>query len=175
MARTKAKQNPGPSRPANEDPIFQTIEEQLPFSQETILQDAANQPLLFLKAIEHRVQCLREFLRAKVELDAIEAEAGMRAREALTELEEKITEKRVEELVKKDPERMAAVEKRLEAEAREEGSKLIVEVFRHRRDCLKLVGEMVSSEVSLQSALEAGNSRMADARRRARSRFSSSS
>ena len=117
------------------------------------------------------MDCLRTAMRAKMNLDGAGAEAGSRAREALVQLDEKITEKRVEELVRKDQEYIAAMEQRLEADAQEEASKLLVEAFRHRRDCLKLVSEMVSSEVSLQTVVETGRAQLNRARQKIRERY----
>lgn len=172
---TKQRKANGVTEKAYVQPLaaqkLQSLGSRLSFTQETILQDAADQPSLFLSAVEYRVECLRTSMRARMNLDAAEAEAGFRAREALAQLDEKITEKRVEELVRKDPERTEALEGKLEADAQEEASKLLVEAYRHRRDCLKLVGEMVSSEVSLQSAVETGRGRLDQVRRKARERY----
>jgi hypothetical protein len=150
---------------------WEGLVKRLAFSNETILQDTASQPGLFIKAAEYRITCLRRLLRTKVQADAAEAQAGFRARGLLESRGEKTTEKRVQELVCTDQDYMDEQEARQQATIEEEASKLLVEAYRHRRDCLKLVVEMVSSEVSLQTAVETGQAKLERARKNIKEKY----
>jgi hypothetical protein len=138
------------------DTQLEELTAKLAFSEETILRDVGQQPLLFMEAARLRMQAARKLGRLKMNLELAELSVGGRYRQQLESSGERVTEKRIEELVGQDGFVMAARTDYLDAKYRDELTDLVVEAFRQRRDCLRIVSVLVGSEISLQSSIEAG-------------------
>jgi len=53
----------------------------------------------------------------------------------------------------------------------DEYSKLIVEAFRMRRDCLRIIGDLTRDDLSLQRASEESTEKMRETRRKLKEKF----
>lgn len=144
---------------------------QIDFSPDNVVAAAATNPKLFVKSIEFRVECLRKRNAAKMAWEKGQAEADMAIRREARKSGDKVTERYIEEQVLLDPGVATLATKFTAADEMDEYSKLIVEAFRMRRDCLKIIGDLTRDELSLARAAEAGAEKLANTRRRLRDKY----
>lgn len=149
--------------------LLQKIE----FSSDNIVAAAADNSALFLKAVEYRIQAYRAKSAAKMALETMQAEKELKIRGQAREIGERITERNVEALLLIDKEVRNQMEAFNQADEEEEYSRLVVEAFRMRRDCLRIIGDLVRDEMSLQRAAEIGTQNLREVRKRAGTRFPS--
>jgi hypothetical protein len=114
---------------------------------------------------------MRKRTQAKMQLEAMQAELDAKMRKEARTNGEKITEKEIERNLTLDKSLRGACEGYAQAEEGEEFAKLLVEAFRMRRDCLKIVGDLTRDELSLQRAVEEGRAALKSTRDKAKERF----
>ncbi len=141
------------------------------FSPDNVIEAAAVNSVLFVDAIDYRRECLSKRNAAKMVMEQIQAGKDLNMRREARALGDKITERHIETSLLLDPDVADAMRLYDEAEELDEYSKLVVEAFRMRRDCLKIVGELMRGELSAQAAVEAGMEKMESSRRKLRERF----
>jgi hypothetical protein len=141
------------------------------FSPDNVVAAAAENSVLFCEAIEFRRDALAERSRAKMDLEREQAQFDVEARRTAKSLGEKTTERQIESMSLLDDVIRERLEHFSKTEEMEEYTKLVVEAFRMRRDCLQIIGGLVRNELSMQSAYEAGAEKMTDQRRNLRERF----
>jgi hypothetical protein len=141
------------------------------FSAESIVEAAANNSALFADAAEFRLDCLFKRADAKAAYERIAAETEMRVRRDAAKLDEKLTEAGCSAKVKLDSKVAAAREAYDKADALDEYSKLITDLFRMRRDCLEIVKDMVRSEISAQASIESQRDKLTRYRRDLKEKF----
>jgi len=145
--------------------------DRLRFDGETIVEDAMEQPRLFIEAARYRVRCLRKAMQARMALDTLRAELGAKARQQLSVNDERVTERKVEEVITSNAQWRKALELKQAVEAEEEMAKLLIEAFRQRQSCLKVVSDMATSEISLQAASESYRQKIDEVRKGLRKRY----
>lgn len=141
------------------------------FSAVNVVQAAAENPTLFVRAAEYRLTCLRARNAAKMEWEKAQAETDLAIRREARLTGDKITEALVSNQVTVNSTVAHYAVKFSEADELDEFSKLIIEAFRMRRDCLRIVGELTRDELSLARATEAGAEKLAVTRRKLKERF----
>ena len=141
------------------------------FDPANVIAAAAENSTLFADTIDYRVECMQRRADAKALFERVQAECDLRVRQEAYRADEKITEKQVASKVVLDPLVSQVQEKHNRAETLDEYAKLACELFRMRRDCLKIVGDLTRDGINAQAAIEQGNAKMADARRKLRQRF----
>jgi len=157
--------------PAQPELEIQSLLTKIDFSPENVVSAAAENPILFVQAIQFRLSCLQKYNVAKMNWERTRADAELRLRQNARESGEKITEKNIEALLLQDEDVIASRIEFARADEMDEYSKLVVEAFRMRRDCLKIVGEMTRDELSLQKAIEIDSEKLAAVRQKLRERF----
>jgi hypothetical protein len=112
---TKSKRKTPSGGPSEQNVVIKAklLTAKLEFGNETILQDAATQPKLFMEAVQLRVEQLRRAMKTRIYFDAVTAEVGQEIRGDLTARNEKITERKIEELIRDDTRYQAAQENKL--------------------------------------------------------------
>jgi hypothetical protein len=159
------------STKAPKDSSVVTLLSKIDFSPDNVVGAAADQALLFVEAIQFRLSCLEKRSDAKMAWERIKAETELNIRKEYRDLGSKITEGNIDSLTLLDKSVSAAAKAYAEADVYDEYSKLVVEAFRMRRDCLRIVDDMTRDEVGLQRAAETGAEKMRDSRRKLRDRF----
>jgi len=165
-------------------PIFKTKEEiflpkttitslltKIGFSPDRVVDAAAENAVLFVEAIHFRLECLEASTNAKMEWEKSRAERSLEIRKDARDNGVKTTEDGIAALLLTDK-RVSGLDLACaKADIQEEYSKLVVEAFRMRRDCLKIVGEMTRDEIGLQRSAEAGAEKAAELRRKMKEKF----
>ena len=144
---------------------------QIDFSPDDVVRAASVNSALFVEAIEFRRQCLSGRTAAKMTLDRVEADTKLRIRRDAKANGDKITEAYIEELSLTNVAVRESLEAFAKADELDEYSKLVVEAFRMRRDCLRIVGDLMRNEIGLQGVIEAGAEQLSATRRKLRERF----
>ena len=126
--------------------------EKLDFSPEEVLVTASQQPGLFRDAIKYRMKCFRENMAAEMALKTIRATRALNLRDDAREAGDKMTEGNLAEMLLVDQKATAAQLRCNQTEEDEEYSKLVLEAFRMRRDCLEIVGGLMRTERSVESS-----------------------
>lgn len=124
----------------------------LSFSPETIIEAAMEQPSLFAEMSGLRAEAMREAARAKWdhELSCSEVANAFRHEDAETGF--KTTENNIAERVRLEPAIAIAVGKKNETEALEEQSRLLIDAFRMRRDCLRIIADLAGLGIGAEAA-----------------------
>ena len=148
-----------------------TLLSKIDFSPDNVVDAAAEQPVLFVRAIQYRLECLITKTNAKMAWETAQAEKELKIRKEYRDAGEKITEGNIDALTLLDPDVAAACKKFSDAETYEEYSKLVVEAFRMRRDCLRIVDDMTRDEMGLQKAAELGAEKLKQTRRKLHDKF----
>ena len=171
--KVKTKPRTSPAEEPEETPQISVADllARIDFSTDNVVAAAAENPVLFVKAIGYRLQCMRERSAAKMLWEQGQAGADLTIRSDARKVGEKVTERFIEEQVLLDPAVADMAKKFTEADELDEYSKLVVEAFRMRRDCLRIVGDLTRDELSLAKAAEAGMERMESTRSQLRKRF----
>lgn len=143
----------------------------IPFSSDDVIRAATENSVMFVDAIEFRRQQIWRRSTAKIAHERAEADAELRFRKKARDDGEKITEANIKALVLVDEDVTSAAAALAEAEELDEYSKLVVEVFRMRRDCLQIVKGLLADEWNSQRAVEAGAEKMREARETLRKRL----
>jgi len=128
----------------------------LDFMPENVVQAAAEQPKLFLRAADYRMAKYRKYVQAEGRLEAERAATSLRLREQARLNGERLTENHIAELLTVDDNLRrlrAEVESAREAD---EYAKLLLEAYRMRRDCIRVVAELSSAELAMARIVEEG-------------------
>jgi len=141
------------------------------FEPENVVAVAATNTVLYVDAINYRLECLTRKADTTLAAKYAWAEAELVVRSAASANGEKITESHVKALLTVDPVVSAAERSKEEAEAYEEWSKLVVKVFEMRRDCLQIVSKWTHEEMRAGNVTDAAREELKSTRDKARSRF----
>jgi len=141
------------------------------FTAENVLAAAEENPALFLKVIEYRVQCLRFRSESKLNMDAKEAEIELLIRHKAQKDGEKPTEAAIKARVLLNPEVKAAKKDFVEKDSLDEYSKLLLELIRLRRDSIRSVTELTRDGMNSQRATETYTANLSEARRKISERY----
>lgn len=137
----------------------------LDFSPEAVVTAAAEQPILFLKAARYRVTRMRNRLQAAMQCEEVRADKAMALRSNARSSGERITEGAIAELLTVSPAVKNAQDVANTATEEEEFAKLLLEAFRHRRDCLKVIGDLTGAERAVRMLHEASTEKLQQSRR----------
>ena len=141
------------------------------FAPETIVETAAHQSVLFVEAIQYRLSQLELKSSAKMDWERERAECELRIRQQAKVNDEKITEGHIAAKLLLDKAVSDKAAKLARAEILDAYSKLVVEAFEMRRDCLQIIKGLVKDEYSMQAAMESGAEKMRETRKKLRDRF----
>lgn len=163
-----------PPRPTNRPPATIDVIDLLgkvDFAPENVVATAATNTVLYVDAINYRLDCLTRKADAELASKRAWAEAELIVRDAAKKRDEKITESHVKALLTTDEVVSDAERALAEAEAFDEFSKLVVKVFEMRRDCLQIVSKWTHEEMRQGAVTDAAREELRGARDKARSRF----
>ena len=138
---------------------------------ENVVAEAAENPALFHDAVEYRIGCMHNKNEAEMALDAEKADVSMRIRHNARSVGEKTTEASIDALITRSPRVQKKTRILHDREEMDEYSKLLVEAFRMRRDCLEVIGGMMRSELASQKAMQVASAELADARRKLQAKY----
>ncbi len=141
------------------------------FDPADVVTAAATNSVLYVDAINYRLECLTNKAEATLASKRAWAEAELVVRDAAKARDEKITEGHVKAILTTDEIVSAAERAKEETEALEEYSKLVVKVFEMRRDCLQIVSKWTHEEMRLGAITDAAREDLMATRDKARSRF----
>lgn len=144
---------------------------QMDFSPDNVVDAAAVNPVLFVRAIKYRLQCLEEKVRLERSLKRLSAETELAIRSEAKSNDDKITENHIRAKLLLDEDVSEAIKLSEEAEVYDEYSKLVVEGFRMRRDCLKIVSDMTRDEMRVGRALDDASETISNNRKKLEERF----
>ena len=159
------------NKPIFKAPEVERLLKKLDFSPEGVVDAAAEQPRLFIQAGEYRIAMFRRKLEASARYDLERSKHSLSIREESRESGEKITEAGITDRLNTNPQVITASKDLTDAEEGEEAGRLLLEAFRVRRDCLRIVAELVGSELSLQKALSMGTTKLEGVRKKLRNRW----
>lgn len=134
--------------------LLEDLLERIAFQMQDVVRTAEQQPKLFLAAADFRVKAMQKRAELEVRLKKTEAEVSLDIREAARQSGEKTTEAGIQAQITMDEEVGLLQSELQEAEAYEEYMRLLLESYRMRRDCLKIVHE--------QSLIERGAAKLPD-------------
>jgi hypothetical protein len=147
------------------------LEANLRVNLDTLIEQAAEQPILLKQAADYRVECLRRKNHAEQSRDYLEAATNLKMRQDGIDNGLKISEENLKKKVIVDPEVRAANAAYSYAEEEEERARLLVEAFRHRRDMIQVIRDVAFTEVGSQKAREALVGESTAARAKALSKY----
>ncbi len=145
--------------------------DRIDFSTDNVVAAAAENAPLFRIAIDYRIECLRLRTAAKMTWEVAKAEKELKLRHEARSNGDRITERHVDALLLVDPKIVVLHKEYSKADETDEYSKLIVEAFRMRRDCLRIIGDLTPDDLSIQRALEAGHEKLATIRKQLNDKF----
>jgi len=141
------------------------------FTSENVVAAAEEQPWLFARAIEYRMECMRNRGTAKLAYESTRATQELKYRNEAKARGDKLTEGNIDALILLDKTVTAAFKLFTTAEEFEEYSKLILEAMRMRRDCLRIVGDLTRDDMSVARAAAIQGERMEELRNKVDKRF----
>ena len=141
------------------------------FEPENVVSAAAINSVLYVDAINYRLECLTRKSEAELTAKRAWAEAELVVRDTAAKAGEKITEGHVKALLTTDAYVSDTQRTFADAEALDEYSKLVVKVFEMRKDCLQIVSKWTHEEMRLGSIVDAAREQLSATRDKARSRF----
>ena len=143
----------------------------LSFQPENVVSAAQQTPGMFRDAAEYRRLCLFERNRAKLKYESEAAAFSLKVRKAARDVGEKLTNDEINAKVTASLRLMPFAQARDRAEEGEEYSHLLVDAIRVRRDCLRMIADLVRQEISMQSAVEANRGPVDQLRAKLRARY----
>ena len=141
------------------------------FSADNVVGAAVKQAPLFVTAIDYRLQCLEQKSAAKMAWERANADAELKIRKDSRANGDKLTDGNIDAMLLLDPVVSDYAKKLSRAETLDAYSQLVVESFRMRRDCLRIVEGMTRDEYSLGRAAESAAEKTKDARRKMKEKF----
>lgn len=154
-----------------EGTLFQDLLIGLAFAPEGVVMAATEQPKLFLAAAEYRMSRYRERSQFEMALKKAEAEYSIELRHNAKASGERVTEGHIAEQVLVNKLLASRRETLAEVEEREEFAKLLLEAYRMRRECLRIVSDLVGAEIAMTKAVAAGSERAQELRRTIASKY----
>ena len=143
----------------------------LSFQPENVVSAAQQTPGMFRDAAEYRRLCLFESNRAKLKWESEAAAFSLKVRKAARDVGDKLTNDEITAKVTASLRLMPHAQARDRAEEAEEYSHLLVDAVRVRRDCLRMIADLVRQEISIQSAVEANRGPVDALRAKLRARY----
>lgn len=171
LTRARDQHPVGPSVGPSGGPSAESLLKHLDFSPEDVVRSASLQPRLFMQAAEYRMEKFRARTTAKMHRDVVKAEQSLQLREEARNAGEKITEAIVEASLLKVPEVLEAEAEYAAADEAQEFAWLLVEAYRQRRDCLRIVSDLVGAEFAMQKAAAAGAEKIASVKDKLRKKW----
>jgi hypothetical protein len=162
-SKTLPPDDGGPEYRRNSESVDELLAN-LEFSPESVVTAACEQPKFFVQAVEYRMLTYGAATRARMAFDSGEAARALDLRHQARISGDKMTEGNLKELLLTDEAVMELDRLQHAAEEEEEWAKLLVEAFRMRRDCLKIVGELVGQEQATRQYYENSADKMTRAR-----------
>ena len=144
------------------------------FTPEDVLMTAAGHATLFHKAVLFHIDCTRYRSRKELSYETIRADKAQEIRTDHKVNDMKLTEDGLKEHLRLNPSVRKAFEELTEAQELEIYSKLFLEAFRHRRDCIKVVSDLKFAEHGMQATLNP-NKPLETIRERTRKKYQSES
>jgi HD superfamily phosphodiesterase len=143
------KSRPGKPIPSNGGNTVDVLAllRKIDFTPDNVVEAAAINSVLYVDAITYRLKCLEEKSQATMNAKRVRAETELGIRKKAKANDEKITENYISALLTIDPGVEEATKLENKADIYDEYSKQICDVFRMRRDCLKIVGDLVKQEL----------------------------
>lgn len=160
------------SSPKTKRSLLDELLERLAFVPEDIVEAAAAQPVLYRKAIGYRILKMRDRMAAKAALDVLVARLSLRLRRKARQTGDRVTERNLEALLAFRTDMQTARRVLDGAEEAEEYGKLLLEAYRMRRDCLRIVSGMLESGLGLHDVKGASDQELERMRQRLRERYS---
>jgi hypothetical protein len=145
----------------------------LDFSPENVVQSASEQPRLFMQAAEYRMEKYRARVAAKMHRDAVSAAISLSIREDARQVGERTTEAQLEAMLLTNVKVSHVEQEYATADAEQEHAWLLMEAYRQRRDCLKIVADLVGTEIAMQKAVAMGAEKMTSVRSKLRDKWPS--
>jgi hypothetical protein len=141
------------------------------FSPDNVVHAASVNSSLFVEAITYRLSCLEQKSAAKMAWEKGRAEKELKIRQTAREDGTKITEGNIDAMLLVDPGVSALTEKLSRKEVLDAYSQLVVEAFRMRRDCLRIVEGMTRDEYSMGRVAEAASEKTREIRNKMKDKF----
>ena len=143
----------------------------LDFQPETVVDAAVVNSRLFIEAAEYRMLCRGKLDDAKMQLEQARAEKSLSIRHRASVVGDKITEGGIEAKLTVDPEIMALTTALRTAERHDEYSKMLVEAYRMRRDCVDIVSRFTRDEMNRRAIQQETESTLTDIRRKLKEKY----
>ena len=141
------------------------------FSPDNVVHAASVNSVLFVDAITYRLSCLEKKTAAKMAWEKGRAEKELTIRQKARETGEKITEGNIDAQLLVDKTVSGLAEKLSRTEVLDAYSQLVVEAFRMRRDCLRIVEGMTRDEYSMGRAADVAAEKTHEIRQRMKAKF----
>lgn len=142
------------------------------FSPDNVVAESASHAMLFMKAINYRMEALRARNKAKAAYENRRAELSLSMRAKAREEGERLTEGNLDDALSGKSVLRKLRATYTEADEFDEYSKLLLELFRMRRDALRIVGDLTTSERGLQKYLEASQVELKGAKNKLEKKYS---
>jgi hypothetical protein len=150
---TKQRPRAVPVEDPAEDKALTELLLGLSISPESVLADAGALPMQFFKAATYRVGKMRLAAAADMEMDRVQSELDASIRQAAIAIGDKLTEPSIKATILRSEVFLSALSAKTSADADEESAKLLVEAFRIKRDCMKVISELTNTERAMEAHL----------------------
>lgn len=169
MLKKPKKAPPKPSGHSTVDVAL--LLDQIEFSPENVVQATAVNSVLFKQSLDYRLERMLEKSRVDMNNKRVRAETELSIREKAKQRGEKITESHISSLLIIHPLIVTSDDELENAKTYDEYSKLVVEAFRMRRDCLKIVAEVMRTEFSIGRSAELESEALGEIRRNLKTKY----
>lgn len=171
MLKKKTKVNSRPVIKENDGTDVIELLSHADFVPDDVVDAAAQNTVLFVKACQYRLECMKRKSISEFDLKRINSEADLRIRKEARDDDEKITEAGVKARLILDEDVSDAQKLFDNAEIYDEYSKLVCEIFRMRRDCLRIVEATVRSEMGIGRVADEASDTVSHKREELQRRF----
>lgn len=151
--------------------LVNDLDKRIDFVPEAVVKEACEQTVLFRDAISLRLIAMEGRQKAKSASERTAADARVRLRDQYKLSGDKITESGLDAACTLDPTCRLANDELNEWEGIEEMAKLMLEVFRMRRDCLRMVAELAGTEMAVARGHAAGQEQLGQLRSQMKKRY----
>lgn len=141
------------------------------FSPEGIVDAAVEQTQLFLDAIGYRMEQMEASMSSKASYEVTRADEATKLRERAVANGERLTENSLEEKLLLSLKVSGALKRNQEAARKDEYSKLLLEALRMRKDCIRFVADLTTTEHMVRKAAEMGAERVSEVRTKLRDKY----
>lgn len=150
---------------------LQSLLDSLDLTPETVLKAAGEQPVLFMEAARYRVGCMEKRIRTKAVLETGRAECALRIRRQAEQDGERTTEGKIGNQIDVDFATNTLRAHYETAEVEDEFSKLLLEAFRVRRDCIRVISDLTGAERAIESLRTKETVELDKAKQKVREKF----